>query len=455
MIVALIRSVLGAAVCVFVLFASAAHAQDETQREATESTGATGQEEEAEEPAKELELPLAGLQIPKELPEDPNGLSMEVAELVALHPGLLRAAVIGESAGGRPLWVIVAAAPGFLDPNERPALMLAHWAESPASNASNPVLGCLRQMLASNEFDLESLLSERTLLLAPQLNPDRVAGDETHGGKLQFNQSFPARWQPESIRPGSGPYPLSSPESLAVVEFLDLNPMLSAVAVLSSPSELSSSKAKPALPKEFMLSSADAKAGRALLDLWSDDAGSLAAGWPNLASPGSLIDWCVLELGLVCVSVEIEPQRTKTEIAAQATPWLQSARWSARLLQALPRIRVMKNNVVRLGEDLWQLDLSIWNPGPLGVARTGARGLTASISQVDLLYAAGGLEPSVEYALHHQLNGDVRIGALPAGVRRNLRLVVRGAEAEQARIELRAPRAATFGFEITLIESGS
>lgn len=452
MIVTRPSSIAWASVCVFALLASPAYAQDEPQ---PESTDEAVQGEQAEEPEKELELPVAGLQVPQELLEDPNGLSMEVAELVALHPGLLRAAVIGESAGGRPLWVIVAAAPGSLDPNERPALMLAHWAEGPASNASNPVLGCLRQMLASNEFDLESLLGERTLLLAPQLNPDRAAGDETHGRKLQFNQSFPARWQPESIRPGSGPYPLSSPESLAVVEFLELNPMLSALAVLSSPSELSSSKTAPALPRELMLSSAEAKASRALLDLWNDDAGSFAAGWPHLASPGSLIDWCVLELGLVCVSVEVEPQRTKTEIAAQATPWLESARWSARLLQALPRIRVMKNNVVRLGEDLWQLDLSIWNPGPLGVARSGARGLTASISQVELLYAAGGLEPSTEYALHHQLDGDVRIGALPTGVRRNLRLVVRGAEAEQAKIELRAPRSATFGFEIALIEGGS
>ena len=37
---------------------------------------------------------------------------------------------------------------------------------------------------------------------------------------LDFNRNFPADWQPDWIQTGSGPYPLSEPETQAVANFL-------------------------------------------------------------------------------------------------------------------------------------------------------------------------------------------------------------------------------------------
>jgi hypothetical protein len=37
---------------------------------------------------------------------------------------------------------------------------------------------------------------------------------------LDFNRNYPANWQPESVQSGSGPYPLSEPETKCVAEFL-------------------------------------------------------------------------------------------------------------------------------------------------------------------------------------------------------------------------------------------
>lgn len=45
-----------------------------------------------------------------------------------------------------------------------------------------------------------------------------VRGRDPHG--LDFNRNYPWQWRPEHSQPGAGPYPLSEPETRAVVDFM-------------------------------------------------------------------------------------------------------------------------------------------------------------------------------------------------------------------------------------------
>jgi murein tripeptide amidase MpaA len=56
--------------------------------------------------------------------------------------------------------------------------------------------------------------------------PLRVAGSPFG---LDFNRNFPCDWRPEAEQKGSGPYPLSEPETRAVADFFRLHPNIGAV----------------------------------------------------------------------------------------------------------------------------------------------------------------------------------------------------------------------------------
>jgi hypothetical protein len=61
--------------------------------------------------------------------------------------------------------------------------------------------------------------------LGPELKPARRMG-------MDFNRNFPVRWAGEAGQPGAGPYPLSEPETRAVVEAILARPNIAAYVAL-------------------------------------------------------------------------------------------------------------------------------------------------------------------------------------------------------------------------------
>lgn len=231
--------------------------------------------------------------------------------LADTYPDVATLTEIGRSPEGREIWLVTLTSPSTGDPETKPAYWIdanTHASEVAGNAAALFTIVYVLQHL--DEPEIAELLEERTLYIAPRLNPDgaeyclthnhyvrsarrpypdpeptpglieedidgdgyvlqmriespdgawRISSEDPrlmlprlpwhsegpfyhlyaegtfeedaledprrpmmhadpHG--LDFNRNYPYKWRPESDQRGAGPYPLSEPETRAVVDFL-------------------------------------------------------------------------------------------------------------------------------------------------------------------------------------------------------------------------------------------
>lgn len=79
---------------------------------------------------------------------------------------------IGESQEGRDIWAVEIAAPGPLDPGERPALLVVGNLEADRLIGSELSLYLVEHLLTSGDDEVAERLSEHTFYVVPRVNPD-------------------------------------------------------------------------------------------------------------------------------------------------------------------------------------------------------------------------------------------------------------------------------------------
>jgi murein tripeptide amidase MpaA len=127
---------------------------------------------------------------------------------------------------------------------------------------------------------------------------------------LDFNRSFPYIWAPEGVQRGAGPFPLSEPETRALVEFLSSH--------LNVSGAISYHTYSGAILRPY---SDKADENMQIDDLWTyktiGDRGTEITGYPNVAvfhgfryhprtvMSGAFDDWAYDQLGIYAFTVEL------------------------------------------------------------------------------------------------------------------------------------------------------
>jgi len=93
-------------------------------------------------------------------------------------PQLAKVIPIGKSGGGKELLVLRVAAPGSVDPDSRPAVFVSANIEGSHLVGTEAALMLSRKLLdgSGNDPKIKALLEERTVYVAPVLNPDAAQG---------------------------------------------------------------------------------------------------------------------------------------------------------------------------------------------------------------------------------------------------------------------------------------
>lgn len=130
--------------------------------------------------------------------------------------------------------------------------------------------------------------------------------------KLNLNRNFPAHWVPEWVQPMSGPYPLSEPESRAVVEYILARPNITVAQSYHTHSGLI---LRPLATRD--------DGGFAPEDLrWYQELGRMgeeATGYPCVSTyegftpekllrqprQGTFLDWAYEQVGILAFSTEL------------------------------------------------------------------------------------------------------------------------------------------------------
>jgi hypothetical protein len=140
-------------------------------------------------------------------PLGPRGLAGRFADLAARHPDHAVAGGIPIDGMLAPLLTLGGrTGPG---PDGRPALLFAGWGDQASVDTALALAGRLLEPAQ------RSLLDRATVYLLPVLGPAPELGTAPVPAR-----NFPVGWRPETVIPGSGPYPLAAPQARALAEFL-------------------------------------------------------------------------------------------------------------------------------------------------------------------------------------------------------------------------------------------
>ncbi len=111
-------------------------------------------------------------------------MSARLADLKNSHPDLCRLTSIGQSLEGRDIWVMTIAAPGDVDPDDRPALLVTAGLDGNRLVGSTVAIDVVAQLLENADNDdtdedsdaisVADFLSRHTLYVIPRANPDGV-----------------------------------------------------------------------------------------------------------------------------------------------------------------------------------------------------------------------------------------------------------------------------------------
>ena len=159
-------------------------------------------------------------------------IAASLTALARAHPRLTVLESIGVSDQGREIQVLTITDPETGPAAVKPGLLAAGFEPPGTTAGAEAVLAFGWTLLERAEEDPEValLLQDHAVLLAPALDPDaraeNTSDDFERGSPVSFDRNFPLGWQPDTLRPGSGAFPLSKRETLAVAEFLDRHPTL-------------------------------------------------------------------------------------------------------------------------------------------------------------------------------------------------------------------------------------
>jgi hypothetical protein len=284
-------------------------------------------------------------------------LELSFRALAAGRPRFARETSLGQSRGGRDLYVLELGDHEAGDLGERPGILLAGYGPAAGAFAAETILGVARALLEGDDAAIAARLAGVSVYLAPALDPDtRVEGAPRP--EIRFDRNFPYGWQPRTVRAGSGAYPLAIPEALALVRFLEQHANLSLIVGFVPRPERAGPPWKEAELPEADRSVLASLAGKAD----PEGEGSLLLAWSDLASPGGgPLDHAFQGLGVYPCAFSY-PGPGAEGLEAHIGRVVEGVRG---LMARLPRLGLETEGLVELAPGLWQLDVAVRNEGRL------------------------------------------------------------------------------------------
>jgi len=449
-------------------------------------------------------------------------INLALEQIAARAPQLASLETIGKSANGQPLRLLTLSDPRGGRAADKPAILMLDFSKEGSSYGAETALafaqilldeaqraadgeasGSQRQasfagMGDNNQDELEDaldtygqdlgeflgkrdarqILRDFTVIIAPALDPDRRALASPTADGVDYDQNFPLGWMPDSLRPGSGDYPFSKPETEALAVYLGSHPNLA--LVLGITGERADERGAANTLQEpwpgASLPAGDRQVFQKLGGIGFLSAASIARQDPSLRpssvlSPwgslgslgGGLFDYAFQRFGIY--SVAWSPTLPGAdELVSEAALFQGSVRamalQSVALLGALPRVRLTLDGLSELAPGLWQLDVAVRNSGvlptlsELGEMRRVSGDVRLTLAGAKLL--ATGLRAGDDAAfqvVQLETSGNmVSMGAaiLGSGETRWLRLVLEGEAGSAIELVGRAARGGTARLNIVL-----
>lgn len=350
-------------------------------------------------------------------------INQALEAIAARAPHLTKLESIGTSAQGKPLRVLTLSDPAGGKPEDKPAILMLDYSSQGNSCGAETALAFVQTLLdeaaraaarekagkpvgegfpglrdvtpadlqaAMDEYgqdlggflggsDPRQILRDFTVIIAPALDPDGRAPAllNTNQDEVEYDLNFPLGWRPDSLRPGSGHYPFSKPETQALAAYLAACPNLALVlGIIDGEARIEQNpwpgSALPAGDREVFRK----LGGIGFLSAAAverQDAGLRPSGvlapWGSFGSQGGgLFDYAFQRFGIYPVAWS-PPVLSADALVSQAEYFSSSVRamalQSVTLLGALPRIRIEKDGLLELAPGLWQLDLAVRNSGVL------------------------------------------------------------------------------------------
>jgi len=279
-----------------------------------------------------------------------------LGRLVDEYPELASIETLGHSPLGHELQVVTLTDPSTGSPEEKPGLFFVDHRAPGDTRGAEAVLafGWSLASRAGHEPGIEALLADHVVYLMPACDPDaRVVEDRTARAPIEFDLNFPLGWLPDSLRPGSGAFPLARPETEALAGFLAAHTNLVLIVSVAPPGPAADGPWRGA---EFP--EADREALDALSASFSGRADLELRPWGRLGSPGGgLFDHAYQALGIYPVAwVGAEADAASVKAIAKGT---------LGLLRRMPRMRIDPAAMREVAPGLWEVDVAISNGGVL------------------------------------------------------------------------------------------
>lgn len=310
-------------------------------------------EEPVKQPAPAPEAPEPEpLELSFREPPDADTVEAALRDFAIRHPGRARVEAFGTSGGGRELLALVLGDLADGDEATRPGLLLlAHEIEGSGASIA---LRTAQLLLDEADGDGDSILRDCTVYLLPAADP------ETEPGGVRFGCNFPIGWRPDSLRPGSGNYPLSEPETWATADFLASHPNIAVVLEAATAGKVAATgeRASPAPEADAALfqslagrGGGDPRLPRLVPCTLLDEAG------------GGVLDFAYEALGMIaCRVADGRAPRDGGERVAQVDA---GARLVLQLARELPQVTLAAREVVCVRPGLYRIDLTCGNRGVL------------------------------------------------------------------------------------------
>jgi hypothetical protein len=379
-------------------------------------------------------------------------IELSFRELAAARPRFARLASLGKSRGERDILVLEIADQESGAAGENPGILFAGYGSGAGTFAAETILGIGRALLEGDDAALAGRLADTSLYLAPALDPD-VRADASASPEVRFERNFPYGWQPRTVRAGSGAYPLATPETLALVHFLEERTNLSLVVGFVAGAEPSGPPWKDAeLPepdRAVLASLAQARGDDVALDL---------VPWTELGSQGGgPLDYAFQGLGIYACAFRYPPTGPEG-LESHLARVVEGARG---LVARLPRLVLETEGLEQLAPGLWQLDIAVRNQGGLPtLSELGGRRRAGPSFRVSMegakLVATAHRSAADQPFLADRLNADASSLAIGGDVlqpaeTRYLRLIVEGVAGSSISVRGSSVRAGRAELTVSLL----